>query len=296
MVPSAKQANYVEQPAETIRSELSECQQRGDDIHHVSMLDFQRRGDSAQDAIRIQLRKRSVSDERQGVVLSSYNSDFLSGIFADIAQANSSSAQEDPDHSDPRLDNAMSVKKSRVDLHRSISRCAKSYANLASQDKSKADLFDGPASKALVTKAAQDRESYHKTQEPSRPASLSYPLHCVSSASSNEDEDLGKLAFPHLPATVSDYSCGTSLSRNSSGQQLPVSDTAPAVKENNSYGWFVEMEDEEQAPETHIDAYQATTGGLAFQAPTAPKAVNHDAEVEWAKAADTVDDVLGVFF
>ena len=35
---------------------------------------------------------------------------------------------------------------------------------------------------------------------------------------------------------------------------------------------------------------------LAFSAATAPNAVSHDAEVEWAKAADTVDDVLGDFF
>jgi hypothetical protein len=40
----------------------------------------------------------------------------------------------------------------------------------------------------------------------------------------------------------------------------------------------------------------ASTDDLAFKAPTAPKATNYDAELEWAKAADTVDDVLGDFF
>jgi hypothetical protein len=35
--------------------------------------------------------------------------------------------------------------------------------------------------------------------------------------------------------------------------------------------------------------------GLAFEAPKAARTVLN-AEVEWAKAADTVDDVLGDFF
>ena len=60
------------------------------------------------------------------------------------------------------------------------------------------------------------------------------------------------------------------------------------------------MDDEQTLnnAEPTADPYAAACGvqGLAFQAHTAPKASNHDAEVEWAKAADTVDDVLGDFF
>ncbi len=57
------------------------------------------------------------------------------------------------------------------------------------------------------------------------------------------------------------------------------------------------MDDDDEAA-TPVDPYKTTsnTTSFAFIAPTAPKGVNHDAEVEWAKAADTVDDVLGDFF
>jgi hypothetical protein len=56
--------------------------------------------------------------------------------------------------------------------------------------------------------------------------------------------------------------------------------------------------DEETVQEPAITAaYESrSTTDLAFQAPTAPKAENYDAELEWATAADTVDDVLGEFF
>ena len=75
---------------------------------------------------RFALRKRSMPDDQRGHVITSYNSDFLSGIFADIAKAASSE-----DESDPNLDVTLPSKKSRVSLTKSISRCARSCANLA---------------------------------------------------------------------------------------------------------------------------------------------------------------------
>jgi len=75
---------------------------------------------------------------------------------------------------------------------------------------------------------------------------------------------------------------------------LSTSETTPStVKE--SYGWFVEMDDGENHQED-VDPYSSTNANLAFSAPTAPKRSNLDEELEWAKAADTVDDVLGDFF
>jgi hypothetical protein len=68
-----------------------------------------------------------------------------------------------------------------------------------------------------------------------------------------------------------------------------------------SYGWFVTMDDDDYhtpsiAPAQKADS-SSSLNALAFSAATAPKGSNqHDAEVEWAKAADTVDDVLGDFF
>ena len=80
----------------------------------------------------------------------------------------------------------------------------------------------------------------------------------------------------------------------------------------DSYGWFLALDHDVDAPEEHItDAYataaasaagaagnettSSMTAALAFQAPVSATAgcAAHDAEVEWAKAADTVDDVLG---
>jgi hypothetical protein len=67
--------------------------------------------------------------------------------------------------------------------------------------------------------------------------------------------------------------------------------------EGDSFGWFLDLDTPTDASEEHItDAYSGDGNGsssssLAFQAPVSVS--NHDAEVEWAKAADTVDDVLG---
>ena len=68
----------------------------------------------------------------------------------------------------------------------------------------------------------------------------------------------------------------------------------------DSFGWFLDLDTPTDASEEHItDAYadgngsssSSSSSSLAFQAPVS--VANHDAEVEWAKAADTVDDVLG---
>lgn len=68
----------------------------------------------------------------------------------------------------------------------------------------------------------------------------------------------------------------------------------------DSYGWFLALDHDVDASEEHItDAYkngnESSSAALAFQAPVSAAAgcAAHDAEVEWAKAADTVDDVLG---
>ena len=109
---------------------------------------------------------------------------------------------------------------------------------------------------------------------------------------------IGKIAFPQLPATVSNSSCSqlARLTRRNSGQLLPESET----DSKESYGWFVNVDDdaESRAPSPATDSSYASSsslGDLAFF--SAPKRANrHEAKVEWAKAAGTVDDVLGDFF
>ncbi len=246
------------------------------------------------------LRKRSfLGDNRdvREVGLSTYNSAFLSGLFADIAKANE--AQDES-----RTTGAPSpCKKSRVSMTKSISRCEKSFANL--HVAAAADIVENalPIFAAPVTALQRSVASTL-----ARDDSLSYQLHCVSSASSNESDSsqaaaIGKIAFPHLPATVSNYSCAlnnASLTRPTSGQLLPESET----DSKESYGWFVTFDEDDQDSAPFTTASSAvpfsstsTFCDLAFSAVTAPKrSSQHDSEVEWAKAADTVDDVLGDFF
>eukprot|EP00545_Synedropsis_sp_CCMP1620_P006111 CAMPEP_0119025246 /NCGR_PEP_ID=MMETSP1176-20130426/33397_1 /TAXON_ID=265551 /ORGANISM="Synedropsis recta cf, Strain CCMP1620" /LENGTH=250 /DNA_ID=CAMNT_0006980741 /DNA_START=219 /DNA_END=971 /DNA_ORIENTATION=+ len=250
------------------------------------------------------MRKRSVNGDQRDVAMSSYNSAFLSGLFADIAKANVTSEDKDSDLSQSCERMTLSTnntnvitncpspsKKSRISMTKSISRCEKSFGNLRMAAKPRKS-FISPITESPVV----------------RSDSLSYQLHCVSSSSSNESDalqtvDIGKLAFPHLPATVSNSSCShlASLTRRNSSQLLLEPETDPTKE---CYGWFVTMDDDDDhtpipSPATTADPYNSSSSlsALAFSAATAPKGANqHAAEVEWAKAADTVDDVLGDFF
>ena len=97
---------------------------------------------------------------------------------------------------------------------------------------------------------------------------------------------------------MSNSSCGNfTLTRVLSDLQSSYTEK---TYHSETYGWFVEMEDDSDeavaAAGAGIDPYTASKHDLAFTAPTAPKAENYDAELQWATAADTVDDVLGDFF
>lgn len=239
------------------------------------------------------LKKRPVTADRDAALghalgLPTVTSAFLSGLFADVANASG----EEPNIQaipceDPRLDGQKSYKKSRVSMTRSMSRCGKSFKIL------------DEASPAPISIPVSPPSSVSSNDSLSRQDSLLHQLHCVSSASSAKSSQTvtptvfdATLAFPHLPPTVSSSSCST-LTRNLSDLQSSLSETS----NKDSYGWFVEMDDEEPVKVQSFAPYKAaSTSALAFKAPTAPKATNYDAELEWAKAADTVDDVLGDFF
>jgi len=243
---------------------------------------------------RFNLRKRTVSGERGNTALTTVNSAFLSGLFADVANVQEKPLPKDPQDSsaqdaDPRLDQTQPFKKSRLSMTRSISRCGRSFKILseALSPTGAMDIHD-------ILDAALDTTSTPMQREDS----LHYQLSCVSSdsrkaANTKAVVDAGMLAFPQLPATVSNSSCSTNLTRNLSDLQTSLSENT----NKESYGWFVEMEDEDEAVAPAVDPYASkSSSDLAFQAPTAPKASNYDDELEWAKAADTVDDVLGDFF
>lgn len=234
----------------------------------------------------INLRKRSATiadpKEPEQRKLATVNSAFLSGLFADVAEVQKSSVLAPPQElSDLRLENTRSLKKTRVSKSKSLTRCERSSKIL----KEDYNLISTPSSPTGITEPILPHSTLQGKD------SLHMQLNCVSSE--GERSASGSPIFPHLPATVSNTSCSTSLSRNNSDLQSSVTEQKTA----ESYGWFVEMDD--GAPDRNANSYAATTTptvSLAFSALSAPKATNQDAEVEWAKAADTVDDVLGDFF
>jgi hypothetical protein len=276
---------------------------------------------------RISLRKRSVNTDRRKAALSTVNSAFLSGLFADVAKVQLEFDNADPQNSGPRTDQSLPSKKSRFSTIKAMSRCGKSKMSLGDAlvspppSPDNVNIFDVLSfSAAFPTARSTDLE---------RKDSLLFQPHCVSSSSSSSSDessvaattktmlDAAMLEIPHLPATISATSCST-LTRNPS--DLPSTRAEKSQKESydcfvkmeeedpkvptsatleESYGWFVEIEEEDQKvpTSTTFESYVSTSAvELAFRAPTARKSSHHDAEMEWAKAADTVDDVLGDFF
>jgi hypothetical protein len=250
--------------------------------------------------------------------LSSYNSDFLSGIFADVAKANVLSELDIPqkrgsdliasDSSDESSDDTSvsPKKKSRTSLKGSC-RARSSTMNLTElaeiqSPKGINEFFGTPS--AIQSKTPKVSKSLSKSHHHD---SLAFQLNCVaedgpttshattSTSHATTVGDAAKIAFPNLPATVSDSSCSAGLTRATLVRHV----TTPENEPKESFGWFVDLDDndDEQTVEaTSSLPYTVSSDDLAFQARPAPKRVNDDAEVEWAKAADTVDDVLGDFF
>jgi hypothetical protein len=245
-------------------------------------------------APRFSLRKRSVNSDRPKAMLSTVNSAFLSGLFADVAKVQEDFEDNSNEDFDSCTNQSLPSKKSRVSMTTTMSRSGKSMICLN-------DAIVSPPSSPENTNLF-DVLSYPtaRSTELKRKDSLLFQLHCVSSTESSMAPsfkpilDAATLEFPHLPATISASSCNT-LTRNQSDLQLSTAEKS----QKESYGWFVEMdeEDEDVPTSTTIEPNVSCMVELAFKAPTSPKAAkNHDAEVEWAKAADTVDDVLGDFF
>lgn len=210
--------------------------------------------------------------------MASYNSAFLEDLFGDIAATSLEDNDEEGEESKPvtttdideeaRVETpTLSVavasdhnlsKRRRVSTNKSLGRCGKSVANLASF------------------------ASIRRKQS-------SVLLASSSSTSTKPKKD--------LPATVS-ASYSFTLDVVSREQALSSDDTHKKDEEAD-FGWFVDTDDHP----VHDTVKTATACGtptipLAFSAPIAPVAhtQGHQAEVEWAQAADTIDEVLGDFF
>ncbi|KAG7349088.1 hypothetical protein IV203_011685 [Nitzschia inconspicua] len=104
--------------------------------------------------------------------------------------------------------------------------------------------------------------------------------------------------FPNLPCFISEASWDKSRMMS---RTKPATGTGSDSEELSSFGWFVDTDedvDDYRPAAAPVPVAQSNPGDLAFQAPTAPKgrSIQDDAEIEWAKAADTVDSVLGDMF
>jgi len=199
--------------------------------------------------VRFSLRKkRNFSDRNKNdgtqVNLSSYNSDFLSGLFADVAKANvlkelsielpsyspesstcpssifdgSSSSHIVPDS----MNSPRPLKKSRVSFRSSSYRSRASCMNLLTAE-SQSKISDG--AQTLSPKGINEISAFEKTKTGTKLDSLAYQLdllvqdkqeratstRVVSVSLTNKTkkvtQDVAALAFPNLPSTVSDSSC-----------------------------------------------------------------------------------------
>ncbi|CAB9500606.1 expressed unknown protein [Seminavis robusta] len=199
--------------------------------------------------------------------VTSYNSAFLQGLFGDIAANN------------PKED----LNDAKADTLRATTFNSESMASIKSEH--------NLAKRRLVsaTKSLQ-RCGPSLANLMSAGSVVVSPFKCRhSSMILTKPKD--------LPATVS-ASLSFQLDRSKSTDDLPRKVvTSSQDTPEGDFGWFVDPDvhgDSNARPRTQTQK----SIPLAFSAPTAPipNERNDQAEVEWAQAADTVDEVLGDFF
>lgn len=354
--------------------------------------------------VRFALRKRATrpDEDRDATVnISSYNSDFLSGLFSDVAKARilsefqippasataattgEASGESFSSSSATSLATAAAMtarpcKKSRLSfsLNAPAFRARPSVKNLFDLNNSKnhdqqsslqlqrQDL-SGPGSPRCMDEELKQQDSLafqlsclsaeedsqgnadgckageealsedSSSVEGTSKAARALVSHEVSPKGAGTKKMVAKdladhavrLAFPRLPATVSDSSCAAAAAATTTvafaaGLNRELMLHASRTEKGNAdagnnghsrkeshFGWFVDLDEhhgaataDSQEPPAAKMTCAVSSDDLAFKAPTAPAllegpvAAAQEAEVEWAKAADTVDDVLGYFF
>lgn len=202
--------------------------------------------------------------------LSSYGSAFLSGIFADIAEASEQAGDDAPlgYHESSFSSFEPLTKKGRTGH-------AKSLFQLDSR------------AEGGVTSASSP------TVVSPRPNSSPLKINLFN----EQVRELQNLAFPSLPGlpvTVSSSSCTTATI----GLVVTPRDEE-TDHDQDSFGWFVATDDDDHEETVPASMFLPHTKPsiLAFQAAAAPKASESvEIEVQQALAADTIDDVLGDLF
>ena len=239
---------------------------------------------------------------------SSFNSGYLSGLFADVAKVAVLSELRIQPKRGPHLispdvpedsaagqtngsvDNGPMTKRSCLALNRSSIKARASCKNL--------DVLAG----GTVSYEVPNPLATVSTESDSQLSDFSKDISSSPSQTGASFLDGTEEALPHLPNTVSDSSCGHEVSRaklDHAQQEVPLSNEINSI---GSFGWFVDLDEGEDKPgcvtfgDSSAVSSASGTDKLAFQQATPPKRVSDDADLEWAQAADTVDSVLGDLF
>jgi len=209
--------------------------------------------------------------------LSSYGSAFLSGIFADIAQA---SVEVDPQEFAAPKSDQPHPKKARSQVPTSLGRHLRSCRALASQADGTSDV---------EANAALSPASAVVSLRPKMPT-LKIQLF------NDQVPELQDVAFPSLPKIPKAISSGSCTISSSSTTPCNVGEGEQG--DSHSYGWFVSIDSDVDFADSTLTS---STGflpnakpHLAFKSVANPS--TQDIEVQQALAADTIDDVLGDFF
>jgi hypothetical protein len=221
--------------------------------------------------------------------LSSYGSAFLSGIFADIAQASTDDRNGDgAEHAAASADasgDEQCHKKARIVASTSFGRQPKSSSALAG-------LVEGAVSEASSPTVVSPRpnKSTLKIQ--------------LFNDQVRELQDMAFPSLPQIPIAVSSSSCSTSfpvITPRDDGASRGAEDEDA---DSSSYGWFVSTDEDDADTDTAEDKNEPSTSmflpdtkpDLAFKSISTASVENQDLEVQQALAADTIDDVLGDLF
>jgi len=240
-------------------------------------------------------RKRSSSQissqDLEQPFLSSYGSAFLSGIFADIAQA----SDETPGASTSNPDEPHNKKSRTMPSALTLGRPSKSFKALAGLTEgadSEAPLVETPLVPPFVVspRSNQSTANIHHFKDQVR-----------------ELQDMAFPSLPLIPITISSSSFSSSnltapsLSRDVS--QASFAFDMDQDSPESDFGWFVSTDDDAESALIKERAMSVSTvpafDDLAFKARAVAGAVEgtpQDSEVQQALAADTIDDVLGDFF
>jgi len=228
-----------------------------------------------------------------------------------------------------------SRKKPRFSMTSSLSRCHKSFKNLTTTvlPSSSAATVSTEATQltnlSFYTSPSTNTDDVERLN-PNGDVAPDSPIptndnvivadHYTEAASIIDQVLNVDLFFPNLPATVSEHSCSSTANNNltqtavnaiqvpmtfpQTQAQTPQPNIVEGKKRNvkDCYGWFVETDQDDklrnraEAIADASDKARTSSEDLSFSAATASNKLIDNDELEWAKAADTIDDVLGDFF